>query len=55
MRLLAMPVEELAHFEPQTGTETIAVRLMMTAIHDKTRAGLRATQFIADCVDGKVK
>lgn len=55
LRLLAMPAEELARFEPQTGTETMAMRLMLTAIHDKTRAGLRAAQYICDRAEGKVR
>jgi hypothetical protein len=55
MRLLAMPVEELERFEPQTGTEMIAKQLMMTAIHGDARQSLRAAKFILDRVEGKVR
>jgi hypothetical protein len=41
--------------KPQTGTEMMAKHLMMTAIHGDARQSLRATQFICDRVEGKVR
>jgi hypothetical protein len=55
LRLLAMPVEEFKHFEPQTGTETMAMQLMRTAIHGDARQSIRAAKFILDRVEGKVR
>ena len=55
LRLLAMSLDELERYEPQTGTEMMAIRLMMTTINGSRRASLRATQFITDRVEGKVR
>jgi hypothetical protein len=55
MRLLAMPTDKLKRFEPQTGTEMMAIQLIKTAIHGGNREALRAAKFILDRVEGKVR
>lgn len=50
-----MSLDELECFEPQTGTEMMGMQVMMRASNGSRRASLRATQFITDRVDGKVK
>jgi hypothetical protein len=41
--------------KPQTGTEMMAMQLMRTVIHGDARQSLRATKFILDRVEGKVR
>jgi hypothetical protein len=41
--------------KPQTGIEMMAKQLMMTAIYGNDRESLRATKFIGDRTEGKVR
>jgi hypothetical protein len=55
LEMLAMSVEEFESFEPRTGVEMMAKRIVDISIHgDDSEAG-RAMKFITDRTEGRVR